>query len=161
MKIPQSMQELRRMSPTDQRQVGEIFGRLMALDPTHLTQITKIAPQELQALMPQAQNAQPGQPAPAGASIIPGAAPGASPTPQSPPAGPTGRGTYGVLQEMASPKGGLTMRDSATGASRPVQPGEQPGPTEILMHGSDILQMGPRAHASLRMQAKGAQEARI
>ena len=144
------------MKPEEQRQVGEMFGRLLALDPAQLSGITQIDPAELQAMMaPQgaASTAGAGQPASPGQAIATGGAPGQPPAPQRPaneqPVPESG--TYGVLQNLPSKGPGLLMHDSTTGASRPAEPGESPGPTEILMHGSDILQMGLRAHATVRL----------
>lgn len=147
------------MRPEEQKQVGEMFGRLMVLDPKQLSQVTQIDPAEIQALMGP-QGGAPGQPAPPGATIAPTGAPTAAPAPPRQPEEQPDQGTYGILQNMTFIEDGLTMRDSKTGASRSAKPGEHPGPTEILMHGSEILQMGLRAHATVRMQQK-AKEARV
>jgi len=160
MKIPQSMQELRRMRPEEQRQAGEMLGRLLVLNPEQVSQVTKIDPAELQALLrpPTAQQAPPGAP------IAPPGPQGQLPATQRPaPADSSGEtGTYGVLQDVSDGKG-LTMLDSRSGQSRPAKPGDHPGPTEVLMSGSEILQMGVRAHMSVRMREKSKkmQEARV
>ena len=169
MKIPQSMQELRRMRPEEQRATGEMLGRLLATNPDQVSQVTQIDPAELQALLQPAQTQQApaaptsgGQPSPqagSGATMAPAGAPGQPSATQPQPAGQPASGTHGVLQDLA-PEEGLTMRDSQSGQSRPAKPGEHPGPTELLMHGSEILQMGIRAHASVRMRENAKKEAK-
>jgi len=171
MRIPQSMQELRRMRPEEQRQAGEMLGRLLMLNPEQVSQVTKIDPAELQALLQPpgapagaASTVGAGQQAPPGAPTAPSGAPAQPPASQRPaPADSVPQeGTYGVLQDVSDGKG-LTMLDSRSGQSRPAKPGDHPGPTEVLMAGSEILQMGVRAHMSVRMRekAKKMSEARV
>lgn len=175
MRIPQSLDEVRRMSPDEQKQAGEMLGRLMVLSPQQLSQVTKITPEELQGLMPpqgpqeapvppgaasaggnrgpQAQESQQGasgSPQPAQPMPTPGSRDKKAPQAKS----GKNQGAYGVLSGLVKDPEGLTIRDTKTGASRSAQPGDQVGPTEVLMAGNQILKAGLRATANLRMQSQ-------
>lgn len=155
MRIPQSLDEVRRMSPDEQRQAGEMLGRLMILGPEQLSQVTKITPEELQGMIQPV--APPGQQEPAGDAI---------PTQPMPVKGYAGnrmparrsdrnlQGHYGVLSNLVQEPEGLQIKDTRTGAARPAQAGDKVGPTEVLMSGNQILKAGLRAQANLRIQSQ-------
>lgn len=161
MRIPQSLDEVRRMSPDEQKQAGEMLGRLLVLDPQQLSRVTKISPEELQGLMQpqtgQQQAPRTNEEEPAGATNPVPPMPTQGYASKKAPGGKSGRGNepYGVLSNLVKDPEGMTIRDTRTGASRSAVPGDPIGPTEVLMSGNQILKAGLRARANLRIRSQG------
>jgi len=151
MRIPQSLDEVRRMRPEEQRQAGEMLGRLMVMSPEQLAQVTKITPEELQGLLQPGQQETPGAATPTESAPVKGYAGERLPARRS---DRNLKGNYGVLSNLTQEPEGLTIRDTRTGASRPAAPGDPLGPTEVLMSGKQILRAGLRAQANLRIQRR-------